>query len=411
MLYQNLGPNGKGWNKISFARQDMGCDAYLCCPGPSLQNIERGRGRKIFAINTAYPKIKPDVWMGLDRVECYDRAIWAEPFVKICRGNYTEMEVQGKKVKYFDNVFFASIKQAENNKTLFDYLNHEDSLLWYKNTLATMLHLIIKMGAKTIYLAGCDMGGNYYDNRIIDPDHKIRNERLYKQQIEFLKKLNIQCNSKGIELISVTPNSPLNEFLQYKELDTALKESEGKVQVFREPIYHCLKAEEINERNLYRKIWEQEKENYRSPRSEPIVDLIYNKAKDGKKVLEIGSGDGNTLKRLKELAIDITGTDIYATNSDIIETPAWDLSRFEDKSFDIVCSTDVLEHIPPEFLDKTISELRRVGKLNIHFIACHHARFDRKIDNEVVHKSVFPIAEWKKRFDESDIIEDVGSLN
>jgi predicted O-methyltransferase YrrM len=237
-MYYDLGRGGKGWSKVSWARLDMGADAYLCCPGPSLQPIQRGRGRKVFAINTAYPRVHPDIWMGLDRVECYDRQIWGEPFIKVCRGNYGDMEVDGRPIKYFDNVFFASIAKLEGS--MFDYINHEDPLVWHKNTLATMLHLIIKMGAKTIHLAGCDMGGNdYYDERVLSDKHRAINHKLYKEQIGFIRDI-----SKRIKIISVTPNSPLNEFLEYKELDQALKRSEEKVKVNDGPILHCLDAEE-----------------------------------------------------------------------------------------------------------------------------------------------------------------------
>lgn len=239
-MYYNLGKNSKGWGKVSWARQDMGADAFLCCPGPSLVPVPRGRGRKVFAINTAYPRVNPDIWMGLDRVECYDRNIWAEPFIKVCRGNYTNMLLGDKPIRYFDNVFFASIKEPAKGKTMFDYMNHSDPLVWHKNTLATMLHLILKMGAKTIYLVGCDMGGkDYYDDRILTASQRAINHKLYKEQVKFIHNL-----SNKVKIISCTPNSPLNEFLEYKDLGIAIKDSEAKVTVENEPILHCLEAED-----------------------------------------------------------------------------------------------------------------------------------------------------------------------
>lgn len=244
MMYYDLGNGGNGWAKVSWARQDMGADAYLCCPGPSLISVPRGRGRKIFAVNTAYPKVVPDIWMGLDRVECYNRQLWGEPFIKVCRGNYGNMKVGDKFIRHMDNVFFASVSPVDKDKTLFDYLNHIDPLVWHKNTMATMLHLIIKMGAKTIYLVGCDMGGkDYYDNRQLTPEQRMTNHMLYGEQAKWLKTISILAKERGINIISCTPESPINTFLPYMDIVDALKKSEERVKTEDGPILHSSIAE------------------------------------------------------------------------------------------------------------------------------------------------------------------------
>jgi hypothetical protein len=330
-MYYDLGSKGKGWSKVSWARQDMGADAYLCCPGPSLQPVPRGRGRKVFAINTAYPRVNPDIWMGMDRVECYNRQIWGEPFIKVCRGNYGDMEVDGRPIRHFDNVFFASVAESKG-KTMFDLLNHDDPLIWHKNTLATMLHLIVKMGAKTIYLVGCDMGGaDYYDGRVLSDEQRKINHKLYKQQIEFIKTV-----SKRVNIVSSTPNSPLNDFLEYKELGQAIKESEDKVKVNDGQILHCLEAEGKylvkSERKLYKTLWDSG--DYKSQCAEPFIDFIKDRVSKTDKILEIGSGDGTTMFGLRQIGYDIIGVDIYSTHKDIIECPIWELP-FKDNSFDV----------------------------------------------------------------------------
>lgn len=408
-MYYDLGKGGRGWSKVSWARYRMGADAYLCCPGPSLKPVPRGRGRKIFAINTAYPKVVPDIWMGLDRVECYDRNVWGESFYKVCRGNYTDMKVENRLVKYFDNVFFASIKEPEKGKTLFDYLDHVDPLVWHKNTMASMLHLIIKMGAKTIYLVGCDMGGkDYYDDRVLDKDERNTNQQLYKEQVNWIKSISIIANAKGITLVSTTPNSPLNEFLPFKDLDIAIRESEEKVRVLPGPILHCLEAEELyksqlaeSERELYKTLWDNG--DYKSQCAKPFVEFLKSRLNKTDKVLEIGSGDGTTLFGLNELGFNVIGSDIYATHEDIVECPAWQLP-FGDESFDYVISTDVLEHLPTEMVEETIKKIQRIGKKQIHIIACWADR--QRVEGEVVHKTVRPIAWWKEKFSKDALIID-----
>ncbi len=248
MIWYNLGHKGKGWVKTKWAKADMGADAYLVCPGPSLKDLDielRGRGRKVFAINTAYPKVKPDIWMGLDKVECYDRSLWAEPFIKVCRGgDYRDMAVEGKPLKYFDNVYFAGTKAPEKGKTMFDYRDHDDLMCWYKNTMASALHLIVWMGGRRIHFVGCDMGGlkDYHDDRVLTDKQRDYNRRLYRSQVDFLKEHQKLAKQYGIEFISCTPGSPLNEFMEYKELDIAIKNSEARVSVASGEIKHCLDA-------------------------------------------------------------------------------------------------------------------------------------------------------------------------
>ena len=52
-------PTPKGWMPGALARNDLGADAYLCCPGPSLTALDpqqlRVPGAMVFALNTAYP--------------------------------------------------------------------------------------------------------------------------------------------------------------------------------------------------------------------------------------------------------------------------------------------------------------------------------------------------------------------
>ena len=237
---------GNGWAKTTFAKKDMNGDAYLVCPGPSLAQVDtdklRGRGRTIFGINTAYPAVRPDVWMGLDEVDCYDRGIWAEPFVKICRGTYAEMKLADKPVKKFDNVYFATMKPPEPGKSMLDYRQHDDPLMWHKNTMAAMLHLIIWMGGKRIYLVGCDMGGSqdYHDDRKLTEGQRKYNRQLYQNQIGFIRELAKLAKPHGIEFISATPKSPLNDFLSYVPLTDALRKSEEAVGVKPEKVRHVL---------------------------------------------------------------------------------------------------------------------------------------------------------------------------
>lgn len=79
-------------------------------------------------------------------------------------------------------------------------------------------------------------------------------------------------------------------------------------------------------------------------------------------VLEVGVGDGVTCGYLSR------NTEITYTSVDIADDVGADVIGsitalpFADDSFDVVCAFEVLEHLPFEKLDTSLSELRRVAK-------------------------------------------------
>lgn len=226
---------GKGFAKISFARADLGADAYLCCPGPSLAKVEDSQlhvpGAMIFALNTAYPKIRPDVWIGMDRPECYDRRLWWESFIKICRGSFGGIQCEGMPIRHCPSVYFADIATPKNFETIFLNRSHDVQFAWYNNTLLVALHILVWMGARKICLVGCDFGGDkdYYDDRVLSDENRKRNRELYTKQIGNVNVFNQWAKRYSIKVVSCTENSPVNKFLEFQDLQKALELSEQKV--------------------------------------------------------------------------------------------------------------------------------------------------------------------------------------
>lgn len=219
---------GNGWTPTYWARKNLNLDAILCCPGPSLESVNaeklNGYGRKVFAINTAYPTIKPDIWIGMDEMHCYDANILNEPFAKVFRGTYCEMKFSGNFVKHCPETYFADVAEVPAGKTMLELRDHNVKFAWHNHTLGVALHLMIWMGAKNIYLLGCDMGGDkdYCHTLQLTPDQRTRNQKLYFQQTMFIQKLSEAAKNYGIYIKSSTANSPLNKFLQYVPIDQVL---------------------------------------------------------------------------------------------------------------------------------------------------------------------------------------------
>ncbi|SCA56258.1 Methylase involved in ubiquinone/menaquinone biosynthesis [Candidatus Terasakiella magnetica] len=115
----------------------------------------------------------------------------------------------------------------------------------------------------------------------------------------------------------------------------------------------------------------------RSHEVEKIIQLLPQEAK----VLEIGGGSGHQAKLLKDRGFDITSIDvadsIYA-DEQVFPVQTYDGKKlpFADQSFDVVLSSNVLEHIHD--LDPLMEEFSRVVKpsgFNLHVMPTGSWRF------------------------------------
>lgn len=240
--------NGNGFVKISFARLSFNADAYLFCPGPSLNEVDIAMinvpGIYKIAMNTAYPRIRPDMWIGMDKPECYQRDLWWQSFIKIARGGYQDLRCEEFTIQNCPNVYFADVIPYSDDGAIFKNRERDIQFIWKKHTLATTLQILIWMGFAKIHFIGCDFGGSkdYYDERKLEKDRRTYNRQLYQEQVTWLKWLYDMAKIKYIELISCTRDSPINAYMPYISLEDALKNSQqnipGNTQVV-----HSLDAE------------------------------------------------------------------------------------------------------------------------------------------------------------------------
>lgn len=198
-------------------------DVLLCCPGPSLAYLPKDihrPGLTVAAINTAYPKVRPDIWFGMDIPECYNSSLVKESFIKIFRDCYSGVDFNGGPLYDHFNTYFATVEEHPGD--LVGMIDFDFPFVpWYKNTLAVSLYLLMWMGAKNIYLVGCDLGGDkdYWDDRKLSDQEREKNRLLYSQQLNFLTALRPLAESIGVNIISATSSSPINTYLQNVDIE------------------------------------------------------------------------------------------------------------------------------------------------------------------------------------------------
>jgi ubiquinone/menaquinone biosynthesis C-methylase UbiE len=140
--------------------------------------------------------------------------------------------------------------------------------------------------------------------------------------------------------------------------------------------------------------------------SHTIPVLKYLESKDIKynTVLDVGSSIGNAVLYLQQIGVDAHGIEISpiavknATERGIKNCKvgsATELS-YPDNSFDLVISTDVIEHLKEEDVQTAFDEMVRVSKKYIVVKPCTHAERNRK-----------PITALKDKYPELSYIDNL----
>jgi len=161
----------------------------------------------------------------------WDKKLWFESFPKILRGGYQNRTLNDKPIGLYPFVYFADCKKPTKKEDIFTLQGDDIFFVWYKNTLTITLHILIWMGIKQIHLVGCDLGGepDYYFGNINDEARRQSNKVLYRGQLEYLTFFHNEGRKHGVQLVSCSPESPLNESVPYLPLEEAISLSKRKI--------------------------------------------------------------------------------------------------------------------------------------------------------------------------------------
>lgn len=129
-------------------------------------------------------------------------------------------------------------------------------------------------------------------------------------------------------------------------------------------------------------IWNGSSIGLRADKSSKHIIKMSKKYIKGK-ILDIGAGNGALMKEisLQVSTNDIHGVDLAPRNSSIIEASATKLP-FENYSFDTIFSTDLIEHLNDNDLDKMLNETNRVLKIGGYGI--FNTPYNENLDSKTV---------------------------
>jgi 2-polyprenyl-3-methyl-5-hydroxy-6-metoxy-1,4-benzoquinol methylase len=86
-----------------------------------------------------------------------------------------------------------------------------------------------------------------------------------------------------------------------------------------------------------------------------------------KSILDFGCGKGRLINKIKEIFPDIDVSGYDPANPEFNES-------LDNKKFDMIISSDVLEHVEPEFINETLQYLKTRSRYFYHLIACSPAK-------------------------------------
>jgi ubiquinone/menaquinone biosynthesis C-methylase UbiE len=147
---------------------------------------------------------------------------------------------------------------------------------------------------------------------------------------------------------------------------------------------------------------------------------------EGHKILDVGCSHGLAVKKLIEMSYDAYGVDVSETAIkyckerglfNCVLGSATDMP-FEKDFFDIIISSDTLEHIFPQDIDIMINEFKRVCKKYVILaIACgeeidkSYVKINHKYGLKSLHTSILKPEEWDDKFSKAGFIKLEDSIN
>ena len=215
--------NGGFWEPSNVQRIPNFVPGIIAAPGPSLRLVQKGLMgpvRFVLALNTAYPLVMPNAWVGMDRPAQYRASLTRESFPKFWRGNYRDInDRQGVRLNSLPGNFFVDLAEPHYPDAIFHWLGDDAPLIWHRASFHVGIHLLLRMGFRTLYFAGCDFSEGYCHKDVeLTRKQQDRNNRHHDQVLAWFKWFVRRGADFGITCRSLTPCSPINEFCAVSDM-------------------------------------------------------------------------------------------------------------------------------------------------------------------------------------------------
>lgn len=112
-------------------------------------------------------------------------------------------------------------------------------------------------------------------------------------------------------------------------------------------------------------------------------------------VLDVGCGWGEFVATMRDKGVEATGLDFACPGADV--NGSFQHLPFPDRSFELLTSFDVLEHLISEDIPIAMAEMKRVAPRFIVSIGTHRSEWR----GLTLHPTVAPLSWWARRFKEA----------
>lgn len=163
---------------------------------------------------------------------------------------------------------------------------------------------------------------------------------------------------------------------------------------------------ELLEEDKYVRAWKEDKYRINSPGMR-IIELAFKELgmKSGETVIDFGCGCGRPAKWFQNQGLIVSAVDIahncldpgLINELDFVIANLWDLPPMYAK---YGYCTDVMEHIPPNYVDITLKNIKRSCDKVFFQIATFKHNFRTNTFNEELHLTVMPAGWWKEKLED-----------
>lgn len=184
-------------------------------------------GVMVASMNNTASVVPTDIWICGDRPICYSPRILRDQklmkFANLAKKNY--LAANYIDWKFIANTYFYDTTPDFNKD---NFLKSGNKFAWWKNTFYIAIQILNTLGFRKIYLIGCQFkvkGDKQYAYDVkLNPAQQKWNTKTYSYVVADMKTLKPTFERKGLEVVSCTPESPLNEHYPFMKMDDAIDE-------------------------------------------------------------------------------------------------------------------------------------------------------------------------------------------